>query len=205
MSNTLNCVAPAPVLHHTRRMRLRYQTHQVHRELDLVVGTAGFLEQADLYRRYLVATWRAWQPLEAILDASGAARFYPLWSERHLAASLAADMSDLGVAVPGNAKRPTPKSIWDPASVMGTLYVLEGSALGARILAGRLKRIEMTPTFGARHIAVQIGNPKAWSTFLSVLEAFPMTNEEEERCISAAQAAFNVFEFHYGKAAAGHE
>ena len=205
MSKTMNSVASTPAIRQTRRMRLRQQTHQVHRELDLVVGTAGFLGQADLYRRYLVATWKAWQPLETTLDASGAERFYPLWKQRHLAASLAADMCDLGVAVPEIAKRGTSKSIWDPASVMGTLYVLEGSALGARILAGRLKRIGMTSTFGARHIAVQTGNPQAWSTFLSVLEAFPMTDEEEQRCINAAQTAFNVFEFHYGKAAAGRE
>ncbi|WP_417021038.1 biliverdin-producing heme oxygenase [Candidatus Phyllobacterium onerii] len=172
----------------------------MHRQLDIAVNAAGFLGQVDLYRRYLAATWHAWQPLEVILDASDAARHYPLWPQRRLLSSLAADMADLDVTVPVTAARRGKLSVWDTASVMGTLYVLEGSALGARILAGRLRNIGMTADFGARHIAVQTGNPKAWKSFLKILEATAMTSLEEDRCISAAQAAFNVFEFHYSRA-----
>jgi heme oxygenase len=175
-----------------RRSRLRSATEDAHRHLDAVVDQAGFFRDRLSYVVYLRATLRARRPLELALHQCDAAKLFALSSDRDIAPALRADIEDVTGAVPATdfivAGQPL-----SAAQALGTLYVLEGSALGARHLAPRAHSIGMSPTFGARHFARQTATPKSWSVFLRVLEAQPLDAVHEGACIEAATAAFACF------------
>lgn len=182
-----------------RRSRLRSATQNAHRRLDAVVEDAGYFVDKASYAVYLEATLRARQPLERALHAYRADRLFNLWPARAIAAILYTDICDLtpGVCASGNPDVESPA--FSAAQAIGTLYVLEGSALGARHLALRAQTIGMSATFGARHFAQQTAIPKSWSAFLKVLEAVAFNATEEDECVAAATAAFGCFERSYDR------
>jgi heme oxygenase len=182
-----------------RRSRLRSATSKAHARLDERVGRAGFFDDRVAYADYLEATLRARQSIKTALDRYGATKLFALWPQRMIASALRADIRD--VSGHGNASA---KDVIDEigidtdAQVFGVLYVLEGSALGARVLARRAEAIGMTASFGARHLALQTAVPKAWSNFLSILEAAPLDTGQEDECVGAAIETFDRFERGYG-------
>lgn len=181
-----------------RRSRLRSATDIAHRRLDAVVDDAGYFLDRPSYAAYLKATLRARQPLELALNECRAESLFKLWPDRAIAPALCTDIQDVTQAASrtqGYSIVPGPA--FSPAQVIGTLYVLEGSALGARHLAPRAHAIGMSATFGARHFAQQTAIPKTWSTFLRVLEAMSFNASEEDECVAASRAAFNHFERAY--------
>ena len=181
-----------------RRSRLRSATENAHRRLDEVVNDAGYFLDRPSYAAYLQATLRARQPLEFELSECRAEQLFDLWPDRAIAPALypdiqdvirAAELTESNIIVLGQA--------FSPAEAIGTLYVLEGSALGARHLAPRAHAIGMSATFGARHLAQQNAIPKTWSAFLRVLEAVSLDASQEDECVAASRAAFERFERAY--------
>nr|WP_295661158.1 biliverdin-producing heme oxygenase [Polymorphobacter sp.] len=186
----------SPVAGPDRRSRLRSATDDSHRRLDEIVDQAGFFDDRPSYASYLEATLRARQPLELTLTDSGAEALFEAWPDRRIVAALREDIADVTGTVPA-ADPIVIVSTMSPAQAIGSLYVLEGSALGGRQLALRAHAIGMSPAFGARHFAQQTATPKSWSTFLRVLEALPLDTAEEDACIAAAVAVFASFERAY--------
>lgn len=179
-----------------RRSRLRSATDDAHRRLDEIVDRAGFFDDCPSYASYLKATLRARQQLELALTDSGAEALFEVWPDRRIATALRQDIADVtgGEAA---ADASVLVSTLSAAHVIGSLYVLEGSALGGRQLALRAHALGMSPAFGARHFARQTAIPKSWSAFLRVLEALPLDTAEEDACIEAAIAVFASFERAY--------
>ena len=134
-----------------RRQRLRRATQPAHARLDALINDAGFLQDQRRYARYLEATWTARKPAELSLDAADAATLYAAWPERRVCEALSQDIADVARSRPVedlNWSRPRPRL--SAGQTLGILYVLEGSALGARLLERRAVAIGMTPAFGAR-------------------------------------------------------
>ena len=169
--------------HGSRRFTLRQQTSAAHESLDQHIGL--FSSPGD-YSAYLVgmANFRSCvepqlRDLPASLDG---------WQPSLIGAALTEDMADLGIAVP-IAALPARLSL-EGSGAFGTLYVLEGSALGARLLYRRAQELGFTATFGARHLAQQSASLDAWSGLLLRLEdAQPF---EIDEAIAAANATFAV-------------
>jgi heme oxygenase len=92
------------------------------------LGTAGY---GEFLRRSAAAIC----PLEQALLEGKVECILPDWEERSRRAALRADLADFGIADPTLAQRP---SLGEEAHQFGVLYVLEGSRLGARVLARRL-------------------------------------------------------------------
>lgn len=180
-----------------RRSRLRSATENAHRRLDRVVDDAGYFLDRLSYATYLQATLRARQPLELALNECRAANLVNLWPTHAIAPALRIDIQDVTQAAPTQSCSAGPAPAFSVAQVVGTLYVLEGSALGARQLALRAQAIGMSATYGARHFAQQATIPKTWSAFLRVLEAVSFNASEEDECIAASRAAFDHFERAY--------
>ena len=80
--------------------------------------------------------------------------------------------------------------------------MLEGSALGARILVKRAASLGFSDAFGARHLCAQTADPTAWSRFVELLDRWVMTSTEEDECIAGAKAVFACFERELNVAAA---
>ena len=176
-----------------RRQLLRRATAAAHRKLDALIDGAGLLNSRARYEDYLRATWAARWPDEQALELSNVGELYTAWPHRRLCAFLSEDLFDVSHARPVDPAWVLPGRLCKARS-LGVLYVLEGSALGARVLAPRAAAIGMTACFGARHLAHQTSQPSAWAAFIDLLTRTPMTGPDEELCVAAALATFERYE-----------
>lgn len=182
-----------------RRSRLRSATSLAHARLDHRITEDGFFDDQKSYASYLQATWRARWPIEQALEDWGASTVFSLWPYRVLALDLQADLDDLGMRASVDMDPMSTVEISNASQALGVLYVLEGSALGARLLAQRAKAIGMTSHMGARHLARQTGTPGAWPAFRRALEGAQLDANEESDCVAAAIATFDQFELEYSR------
>jgi heme oxygenase len=168
-----------------RRFQLRERTAAAHGVVDAAIG--GF-DTLSSYRRYLASLYRFRAPLEASL----AADWTPVlggWRPSVIADDILADMADLDMPPP-QAPYSSGLDIDAHSSLLGTLYVLEGSALGARVLYQRAQALGLTEQFGARHLARQASRIEDWRAFLDILEA--ADSFDIERAADASLAAFAI-------------
>ena len=180
----------------SRRARLKQVTEAPHLTLDTKISQDGWLTTSAGYNAYLEATLQARRSIEAELDAANAMVVYPIWNVRKLTQSIADDLADLGLISPPVAQG-APGSILSEGGVWGALYVLEGSALGARVLQRRAEALGMTAQHGARHLAHQVSDNGACKTFLAILEAAPLDATEEAAGLLAARRTFEQFDRAY--------
>jgi heme oxygenase len=178
----------------SRRFRLRDATRAEHVRLDALISASRFLASKSRYADYLAATLAARRAIARGLEASGVAAIYPAWPTRELTACLRQDLEDLGAAA---SLCELDFALSGRAEILGTLYVLEGSSLGARLLQRLAGELSMTPNFGARHMAAQIADGAAWPRFTALLDTAPMDELGEVMCIQAARRTFALFERSY--------
>lgn len=157
-------------------------------------GAQGLFASRASYVRYLATMHGVRSTLERALDCSGAARIYPCWPSRRIAGRLADDLRDLGVE-PAPFARMDAQAVQalDEARMLGLLYVLEGSALGARLLARAADAAGYSAAFGARHLHAQTADPFAWRSLVAILDAADLDPAGEAACIRAATDAFGLF------------
>lgn len=130
----------------TFRFELRRATQTAHDALDRFLDGAGFLDDAAGYQRFLRAQAVAHRAMEARLTALPATVVSPVLSTIDAVApsprrsALAAADSGLGRADLARllAQAPTAPDIASTPALWGALYVIEGSALGARVIRKRL-------------------------------------------------------------------
>jgi len=72
---------------------------------------------------------------------------------------------------------------------MGVHYVLEGSALGARVLCKQVEALGMTRQHGARHLWAQAEALANWRGYLDLLAQH---DGDEDALFAGANAAFNA-------------
>lgn len=143
----------------TLRHVLMTGTHDLHQTLDHGIGA---FDDARSYATYLSGSHAFRAAVEPQVIGDGDWRIQPLVS------LIAQDMADLGVVAQGPT---TPIPLTTPAARAAACYVLEGSALGGRILARRAAGLGFTDRHGARHLAAQTASPARWRQFLEWLEA----------------------------------
>lgn len=161
------------------RQLLRDHTDPLHKELDTRIG---MFSSSEDYRRYLRGTWRFRTGVEDSLPA------HPDWAPVHFASSIRSDLSDLGEpAVPH--ERPA----WVPANrgeMLGAWYVLEGSALGARLLVGAAQALGYSAAYGARHLHLQAEDRRRWPAFIALLDTAPAADIPS--ALAGAEATFRL-------------
>jgi heme oxygenase len=177
------------------RSFLRQQTADVHARLDDAIGC---FDSPRAYARYLRGALAFREPIEAAL-AQASIPPPDGWRLCPLASSIRADMTDL--ALPPNSKpAPAPVRIADTSDLLGTLYVLEGSALGARILLQRARKLGFSEDFGARHLALQTRDQDNWRNVLGLLERHEPSQADATAKASIAAFALAVEAFAPGSA-----
>lgn len=107
------------------------------------------------------------------------------WRPQAISPLIVADMNDLALA-PKKAADPISLTA-DLESLLGTLYVLEGSTLGARVLYRRANELGLSGTHGARHLQGQAASD-GFSRFLQILDAAP--DVDMNKVIGASDLAF---------------
>lgn len=165
------------------RFALRNMTRDDHERLDALVGHFG---DRRSYARYVtgMAVFRG--AIERKLANVSYPPSFGAWRPGAILPALLQDLADLAVVEPPVADRidvPT-----DEAGLLGTLYVLEGSSLGARVLVRRAAALGFNAEHGARHLAAQTARPASWTEFVALLDG--MASDEIERAAQAARMTF---------------
>lgn len=168
------------------RERLRDATAAAHRELDAQLSSFDLTVLAG-YLRFLQASAGALLPLEAALVEAGVADLFPDWPERARSAAIAADLGRLGSAARSSVSVPP----LTPSGIFGTMYVLEGSRLGAKFLLRELADATDPRITQAISYLGHGAGKRLWQSFLSKLESEEC---DEAEAIAAARIAFAAFE-----------
>jgi heme oxygenase len=170
------------------RSRLKQATAEAHRDLDSRLGALD-LSSLGGYRRFLEANAAALLPLEDALESADVAAMFADWPQRSRRAAIAADLAKVG----GIARPAAAPPILNGNAVLGTMYVLEGSRLGAnypiRTVANSADPVIADATAYLGHGA---GQP-LWPRFLVALEREPVMPDDEAEIVEAATAAFATF------------
>lgn len=168
----------------TRRLGLKTRTANAHQALDAMIGS---FDTPASYARYLEGMARFRLPVEAWLATQPLPDGFDDWRPGLYADELLGDLDDLGIAVPTDLP---PFVLPDGDGLIGLLYVLEGSALGARLLAKRAEALGFTDTKGARHLFAQAWNFSNWRAFSGHMENVCVYDEK-----AAAAWADTAFDY----------
>jgi len=149
----------------TNRFALRDLTRAHHAQLDAEVGS---LDDHDSYVRYLIGMAAFREAIEPQLRRAAYPVEFGGWRPTLISAELLGDMRDLGVGNPApEIAHPIAPSL---SALMGVLYVVEGSTLGARVLVKRARQLHFGAAHGARHLHAQLSNPESWIVFQQILQ-----------------------------------
>jgi heme oxygenase len=143
------------------------------------------LSRPDDYGRFLGLQAAAHLPIEGALDRAGVEALVPDWPARRRAGLLEADLAELGVAGPEPVEPPRFET---GAALLGGLYVLEGSRLGAAVLRRRL-----APGAPSRFLGA-VTPDGAWARLLALLDGQLDRDGELAAAVQAARAVFRCFE-----------
>ncbi len=162
------------------RARLRQATAPLHEQVDAAFSDFS-LEQPDDYRRFLRAHSRVLSAAEIALERAGFAALLDDWPLRVRRHALWADLAELECPSPAALSIP---SLNDFASCWGVAYVLEGSRLGGRVLARRVRQANQTvPIRYLEHGEVA----RLWPAFLARLEQHAASYAWEPMLLAAEQ------------------
>lgn len=171
------------------RSVLRNATAPAHARLDALFGQSD-LQTLSGYRGFLEAHAIAVLPLEADLVRSGVEQLFVDWPSRSRSRALSADLISLGGRIRALATLPR----LDVEGVLGTMYVLEGSRLGARFL---LRRVQQSADPAVARTTAYLSHgagSQLWPSFLATLERHAAEIGDPAGVVAAARWTFGVFE-----------
>lgn len=175
-----------------RSQRLNQITHAPHTELDQAVKAHAPFESLRSYARFVVAQYAFQAELQALYNDPQLIAIIPDLAQRCRAEQAKADLADLNTELP----EPLAGALHTPskAQALGWLFVSEGSKLGAAFLIKRAVALNLTETFGARHLGEPVGGrAEGWKTFVRILDSLAFSAEEEAQVEQGAIAAFKRF------------
>jgi len=175
-----------------RSQRLNQITHAPHEQLDKAVKANAPFETLASYTRFLSAQYLFQQELKALYTDPQLIELISDLPQRCRAEQAKADLNDLDTPIPG----PVAGAVDQPsqAEALGWLFVSEGSKLGAAFLIKRAVALNLSETFGARHLGEPVGGrAEGWKRFIRILDDLPFTEDQERQIDKGAVAAFERF------------
>jgi len=169
----------------TARAALRAATADEHRRVDAAFSRFHLGSETG-YRDFLLAQAGGFLPIEAALDEAEAETILPDWAERRRSDLLRADLAALNVTPPEPFSAPSFLSI--KASMLGAIYVLEGSRLGGAVLK------KAVPSHFPRRFLEARQAAGSWRKLLQTLDEFLIRPGDLEAAVAAAKEVFARFE-----------
>jgi heme oxygenase len=170
------------------RERLRAGTAPAHASLDRRLAALDLCRLPD-YRAFLEASAAALLPLEAALIDAGVVDLFPDWALRTRGSAILDDLARVG----GQARPLARPRRLTPDGILGTMYVLEGLRLDARVfLAHVVQSDDPTVTDATAYLCHGTGE-HLWQSLLATL-ACEAAVVDEAAVIVAAQRAFGLFD-----------
>jgi heme oxygenase len=168
---------------------LQQATGSDHARLDGLVSGLDFANEAN-YRRFLTSTHAALAGLEQQLERSNVSGLLQDWAQRRRRFALAEDLGALG-ADAGQPMQGPSKGKLTSDEMLGTLYVLEGSRLGATVLAARAADSSSAAVRDNVRYLTHGRDGRFWRSFLSLLA--DASAVDTQPMIASAHAAFAIF------------
>ena len=183
----------------SRTKRLKAATRAAHEKLDGFIMSAKPFENRENFGKFVQTQHLFHSELDALFSDKTPDALLPDLKGRRRLSLIEQDLEDLTVAKP-DIETPhfndSAETI-DLPEALGWLYVVAGSNLGAAFLLKDAAKLGLGETFGARHLAgAPEGRGLHWRTFVSALDAIDLTQEEEDRAIAGAKAAFSKVHEH---------
>ncbi|QVM90461.1 biliverdin-producing heme oxygenase [Pseudomonas entomophila] len=175
-----------------RSQRLNQITHAPHTELDALVKSHKPFDTRESFARFVVAQYLFQSELQALYNDPQLIAIVPDLAERCRAEQARLDLADLDTEVPA----PVAGALQSPSlgEAMGWIFVSEGSKLGAAFLIKRAVALELSDSFGARHLGEPAGGrAEGWKQFTRILDGLALSAEEEAAAERGAVAAFERF------------
>lgn len=178
------------------RGRLRDATHATHERMHLLPQFRAIEAQAldsAGYARLLTAL-HAYH--SSVADAAAGAGLGHLSSSAVRTEALGRDLATLGGA-PATGHREL-RTREDRASVLGALYVAEGSMLGGRVIARQLDYLFADKPAGRSFFIGTRADGARWRAFLAALEEANDGEKALQRMVGGAEASFVHFDICIG-------
>ena len=181
-----------PTIPALRSQRLNQISHAPHEQLDKAVKAHAPFATLASYSRFVVAQYLFQTELQHLYSDPALEAIISDLPARCRAEQTRADLADLNMDLPlplaGAVQKPS------NAEALGWLFVSEGSKLGAAFLIKRAQALNLSDSFGARHLGEPAGGRAAgWKAFVRTLDELPMTAQQEAELDRGAIAAFERF------------
>ncbi len=170
--------------------RLRRATRPAHDRLEGALGLLDERLDRDAYKQVLerfYGFWRGWEPQVAALLQDR-----PLLEPRRRLHLLKADLAVLGSSACAMDALPACSLplLYDAAGALGSLYVMEGSTLGGRVIQRNVeRRLGLDGRSGCSYFAgYGTSTGVMWRLFLARLDEAPVT--DAERIATGAAVTF---------------
>lgn len=173
----------------TLRSILRDATAAGHARLDALLSALDICTAAG-YRKFLEINAAALLPLEQSLLRAGVHDILPDWDHRARSSSILRDLARLG----GTPRLLDVPELPDRFAVLGTLYVLEGSRLGAAYLLRKVRQCSDPLVSGNTAFLGHGAGRPLWPGFLAVLECHAGELADDDDIVAPARCAFSAFE-----------
>ncbi len=164
-------------------------TRTSHRRLDLAMSSLD-VGRPDYYEAFLRGQAEALFPLEAALTARGIEHHLPDWPLRVRTPALEHDLSAMAIVC---NPQPLPE-FQTTADMLGAVYVLEASRMGARVMLARLAEHPDSNAMNATAYLRHGFGKRFWPSFLNALESHPDAQADAAGVVKGAEIAFAMFE-----------
>jgi heme oxygenase (biliverdin-IX-beta and delta-forming) len=178
--------------------RLRAATGALHKQLERAVDIEAQLVSRERFIEYLGRLWGLHAAAEAALDKIDFTTFGFDYADRHKSLALERDLASLGVAPDSVAALPLPPPVTfaTPEEGLGCVYVIEGSALGARAILPKIaSALAIDAENGATYFSGRGTQGKPlWQACLKAVNAIEPESKRADRAIAGACATFAMFQ-----------
>lgn len=179
----------------SRSARLNAATDDLHEHLHTVVARANPFASRDNFATWVQVQHRFQREIEPFYQRTDLQQTIPGLADRSRREAVEADLADLG-ATPADIA-PAAHADAGLPEALGWLFVSEGSKLGAAFLYKRAEALQLSDSFGARHLGdPEGGRAQGWKSFVATLDGIELDAEQERHAEAAAIAAFNRFADH---------
>lgn len=174
-----------------RSVRIKQHTSTAHDRLDaLIMQQTPFASLAH-YQLFLTLQYFLLQDAAVLYQHPTLQSLVADLSERSRFSLLQQDFADLGWPKPELYFTPALTITTNLPELLGWLYVIEGSKLGAAILGRQLGQLALSADFGGHYLAGPgAGRGAAWRELLQLFDQLPLTAAEEALMFESASQAF---------------
>jgi len=178
----------------SRSKRLKAATYDTHDQLDKSIMASAPFSSRERYSLFVKIQHAFHRDIDALYADPGLDALLPDLQGRRRLPMIEQDLADLGVPPLAftTAAVFTQDSRADLPTALGWLYVAEGSSLGAAVLLKEAAKLDLSETFGARHLAgAPEGRGLHWRTFTAALDTIDLSQQQDAEAIAGATAAFD--------------